>query len=345
MFVNSSTLSDFSFSQVKSFFHSVLKFLSAGMVFAGLAFTEGCSKATYTFDVEEHRKEIEEWREHRLARLRGDTGWLTLCGLFWLKEGENKFGSDSTNDIIFPIGKAPKFAGSIFLENGVIRLRALPEVAIRHEDSLVTSLILRSDEDGLGEPTIVNLGTLSFYVIKRGNALAVRVKDKENPARRYFSGLDYFPIEPKWRLDARFEPYDPPKRITIVNVLGMETQETVPGAIAFEFEGKTYRLDAISERGSEGELFVIFKDETNGKETYDLGRQLYTTLPSADNKVVIDFNKAYNFPCAFTEFTTCPIPPKQNHLPFRVEAGEKKYRGSTSSSPSVSFYLGFRSSA
>lgn len=296
----------------------------------GLIFLEACSRTTYNFDVEAHKKEIEEWRKDRLNRLTSDTGWLTLCGLFWLKEGENKFGTDSTNDIIFPIGKAPKFAGSLWLEKGVVRMEARPEVPIRYGDSLVTSFILQSDEAGLATPTVLNLGTLSFFVIKRGSELGVRVRDTENPARRYFAGLEYFPINPDWRIEATFEPYDPPKTLPIVNVLGMEIEETSPGAIVFEYKGNRYRLDAIREKGTGGQLFVIFKDETNGFETYSLGRQLYTALPSADNKVIIDFNKAYNPPCAFTEFTTCPVPPKQNYLPFRVDAGEKKYRGSMS---------------
>jgi uncharacterized protein (DUF1684 family) len=310
---------------VKLPFFSFSSLSLAVTVLTGLVLTEGCGKSGNSIDVEAHRREIQEWRERRLSRLTSDTGWLTLCGLFWLKEGENKCGSDSTNDIIFPLGKAPRVAGSIWLEKGVIRFKARPKVVVRHKDSLATSLILQSDEDGLMEPTILNLGTLSFYVIKRGNALGVRVRDSENPARRHFAGLDYFPIDPKWRFDARFEPYDPPKLTTIVNVLGIETQEKVPGALVFEYKGKRYRLDAISERGGEDKLFIIFKDGTNGEETYDLGRQLYTDLPDERNTVLLEFNKAYNFPCAFTEFTTCPIPPKQNHLPFRVEAGEKKY--------------------
>lgn len=290
----------------------------------------GCWKPSNKIDIEAHKKEIEQWKERRLTRLTSETGWLTLCGLFWLKEGKNNFGSDSSNEIILPLRKAPKVAGSLWLEKGAVRFQARPKVEIRYKDSVVTSLVVRSDEDGSGDPTILTIGTLSFYVIKRGGQLGVRVKDKENPARLHFAGLEYFPADPKRRFEARFEPYNPPKTIPIINVFGMESPEVCPGSLVFYLDGKTYRIDAIRERGAENQLFIIFKDETNGKETYNLGRQLYTSLPDNNNMTILDFNKAYNFPCAFTEFTTCPIPPKQNHLPFRVEAGEKKYSGAKS---------------
>ncbi|MDI6779627.1 MAG: DUF1684 domain-containing protein [Bacteroidota bacterium] len=168
----------------------------------------------------------------------------------------------------------------------------------------------------------MNLGSLTFYVIKRGEQIGVRVKDKDNPARLNFKGLEYFSIDPRWRIDAKFEPYNPPKIIPIVNVLNQVSNDTCPGAIAFEVEGKTYRLDALKE-GTE--LFIIFHDETSGRETYGMGRYHYTDLPDSNNNVVIDFNKAYNPPCAFTVFATCPMPPEQNYLTLRIEAGEKKY--------------------
>jgi uncharacterized protein (DUF1684 family) len=192
----------------------------------------------------------------------------------------------------------------------------------------VTSLVLHSDREGLGEPTILRLGTLSFYVIERGKQLAVRVKDRDNPARLNFKGLEYFPVDQKWRVEAKFEPYDPPRLIPIPTVINTVEYDSCPGALAFSLEGKTHRLDAVIERGSEDKLFIMFSDETNGKETYSLGRQLYTALPDSNNNVILDFNKAYNWPCVFTEYATCPIPPKQNRLAVRIEAGEKMYAGS-----------------
>jgi uncharacterized protein (DUF1684 family) len=287
----------------------------------------GCAKRGGNFDLNAYRTEIEKWKERRLAGLTREDGWLTLCGFFWLKDGENRFGTDSSNQIIFPKGKAPQVAGSLWLENGVVRVKVQKGAKVTSKGQQVTSMVLLSDEDGLRDPTVLSVGTLSFYLIKRGGQLAVRVKDKENPARLNFKGLEYFPLDPKWRFEATFEPYNPPKILQIATMINTVESDSCPGALAFELDGCTYRLDAIIERGTESKHFIMFKDSTNGEETYALGRQLYTEMPDANNKVILDFNKAYNWPCVFTEYATCPIPPKQNHLPFRVEAGEKMYAG------------------
>jgi uncharacterized protein (DUF1684 family) len=288
----------------------------------------GCSKQTPKLDLTAYKAEIEKWKEHRRSGLTRDDGWLTLCGFFWLKEGENRFGSDSSNQIVFPKGKAPKVAGSLWLDKGAVHVKVKRGVHVTVGGSRITSMVLRSDEDGLADPTVMNIGTLSFYLIKRGGQLAVRVKDKENPARLNFKGLEYFPLDPRWRFEATYEPYDPPKMLQIATMINRVESDSCPGAVAFEVEGKVYRLDVIIERGTENKLFIMFEDSTNGEETYALGRQLYTDMPDSNGKVILDFNKVYNWPCVFTEFGTCPIPPKQNHLPFRVEAGEKMYAAS-----------------
>ncbi len=286
----------------------------------------GCSKKR-DIDIAAYQKEIEQWRNKREEGLKKENGWLTLCGLFWLKDGENKMGTDSSNAIIFPPGKAPKYAGSIYLRRGELLLKTNKKRNIRWKDSLITSMKLKSDEMGAAQPTILSLRTLTFYVIKRGDQLGVRVKDNENPARMNFKGLEYYTTNPEWRVNAKFKPYIPPKILPIVNILNQVSNDTCPGAIVFKIKGKEYQLDALRETGS-NELFIIFSDETSGKETYGMGRYLYTALPDSNGNVIIDFNKAYNPPCAFTIYATCPVPPKQNHLPFRVEAGEKKYAGS-----------------
>jgi uncharacterized protein (DUF1684 family) len=297
------------------------------LLLGALLFSNGCGKPSGRLDMNTYREEISKWKERRLAGLTRDDGWLTLCGFFWLKEGENRFGSDSSNQIIFPKGKAPKVAGSLWLEKSVVRVRAWKGVEITSKGRPITSMVLLSDEDGLKNPTILNIGTLSFYLIKRGGQLAVRVKDIENPARLNFKGLEYFPLDPKWRFKATFEPYIPPKTLQIATVINTVESDSCPGSLAFEFDGRTYRLEAVVERGAENRLFIMFEDSTNGKETYALGRQLYAEMPDSNKRVILDFNKAYNWPCVFTEYATCPIPPKQNHLPFRVEAGEKIYAG------------------
>ena len=288
-----------------------------------LQLISGCTKSANTIDVQSYNKEIEQWKQKRLTRLTSEDGWLTLCGIFWLKEGENTLGSDSTNTVVFPAGKAPKIAGSIWLQEGSIRLQAKPDAGIKYRDTAVTTMVLQSDEST--DPTILTLGPLRFYVIKRGDQLAVRVKDKENPARLNFRGLEYFPTDLKWRIEAKFELYNPPKILDILSKVGTVEKDSCPGALAFEIDGKPYRIDAVIEKGSEDQLFIMVGDETNGKETYANGRQLYTNLPDSNNTTILDFNKAYNWPCVFTDYATCPIPPRQNRLPIRVEAGEKMY--------------------
>ena len=265
-----------------------------------------------------HAEEIERWRSERLANLKSEDGWLTLVGLFWLKEGENKLGSDPASDVALPAGKSPSLAGIISLNNGTVKLDARPGSGITSDGKPVSTLELKSDENG--SPTLLKLGTLSFHVIKRGERLGVRVKDSASPERANFRGLEYYPVSDKWRVVARFERFDPPKSIPITNVLGMEEDDPSPGALVFDVDGKTYRLDALTE---EDKLFIIFADTTSGKETYGAGRYLYADQPDAEGRVVVDFNKAYSPPCAFTHFATCPLPPSQNKLPIAVEAGEK----------------------
>lgn len=294
------------------------------MTALALALTAGACRSQNVAKVDEgaYRQQIEKWHTERAASLTKEDGWLTLVGLFWLKEGENRLGSDQANDIRLPQGKAPQFAGSLRVEKGVVTLVAQPQSGITSAGQPVTSLVLKSDADE--EPTVLNLGTLSFYLIKRGDQLGLRVKDKENPARTNFAGLDYFPVDSKWLIASKFEPYNPPKMIPITNVLGMVEDQPSPGRLVFDVAGKPYSLDAIAEQGTK-ELFVIFKDETSGKETYGAGRYLYADPADASGIVQLDFNKAYNPPCAFTSFATCPLPPMQNKLAMRVEAGEKQY--------------------
>ena len=279
-----------------------------------------CARAPQKIDPNAYAKEIEQWRAKRLADLTSDDGWLTLVGLFWLKEGENKFGSDVANDVILPPGKVPPHAGSFSLHNGVVKLEAPPASGITADGKPATSLELKSDADG--SPTVLHIGSVSLQVIKRGEKLGVRAKDKDNPDRTNFRGIDSYPADLNWRIDAKFEPYNPPKPMQIMNVLGMASGETSPGAIVFTVDGQTYRLDALTEP-DEPRYFMIIADKTNGKETYGAGRYLYVDPADAGGHVVIDFNKAYSPPCAFTNFATCPLPPEQNRLPFAIEAGEK----------------------
>jgi uncharacterized protein (DUF1684 family) len=269
-----------------------------------------------------YRQEIDTWHEGRIERLRKPEGWLTLVGLYRLREGENRFGSSDDNDLVFP-ANAPTYAGSIFIENGKPRLTVADDVMILHGTGAVGTMNLRVDTQD--EVTKLRMGSLQFYVIERGGSLLLRVRDLEHPSLKTFEGIDRYPVSASWRVEARFEPYDPPKVVKVPNVLGMVSEEACPGALVFEMNGKTHRIDPLL--SSENHLFIIFGDETNGDVTYGGGRFLYTELPEEGDTVVLDFNKAYNPPCVFTPYATCALPPEQNKLALEVLAGEKNYHG------------------
>ncbi len=297
------------------------------LLLLGAASIGGCRRSSDNIDPVAYQKEIEQWHEYRAAGLRRSDSWLTLSGLFWLKNGDNGAGADSSNTVVFPRGKSPAFAATFRVDSGKVHILPRPHSGIELNGAPIQAMALKSDEDGLADPTMLSLGPLSFYVISRGDRFAVRVKDSTNAARLNFKGLEYFPTDLRWRVQATFEPYNPPKILKIATVVNTVEDDSCPGALKFQIDGTPCSLDATIERGTENRLFIMFSDETSGKETYGLGRQLYTAMPDSGNHVILDFNKAYNWPCVFTEFATCPIPPRQNHLPVRIEAGEKMYTG------------------
>lgn len=262
-----------------------------------------------------HRATIEQWQTRRAERLKAEDGWLSLIGLFWLEEGQNV--------ISIPSRSTPEPVKLV--RNGdVVTLEPAGSMTIGGSAvSGPVRLLADADENG---PTVVQTGTVRFNVIKRGDRYGLRVKDSAARTRTEFQGLDYYPIDPQWRVRARFEPYDPPKRIPITDVTGMTSESIAPGALVFTVGGKEYRIDPVLEEGSD-ELFLIFKDGTSKDETYPAGRYLYAPKPGSDGTTIVDFNKAYNPPCTFTPFATCPLPPPQNRLDVRIEAGEKRYEG------------------
>ncbi len=276
---------------------------------------------------EAYLAELTDWREQREQRLRSENGWLALVGLFPLDASVNggrlRFGSAETNELVFP-DKAPARAGVLQVSADQVVLKAEPDAGLRYNDDPVTTLTLRSDADG--NETVVELGDdLSFYLIQRGDARFLRLKDTAAEALTDFQGLDHFPTDMAWRIEANYRPYNPPKKITVPNVLGTAYEETCPGALVFQIDGVSYLLDPVAEAGQP--LFVIFGDKTNGRESYGGGRFLYADPPDENGKVILDFNRAYNPPCAFTPHATCPLPPRQNKLPVRIEAGEQNYAG------------------
>jgi uncharacterized protein len=268
--------------------------------------------------------EVAAWRAQRLTSLTSDTGWLTLAGLFWLKEGDNSFGRATSNALILDNPSLADSAGSFALSGHRVRFTARPGSGVTHDGQPVGTLELVADTSG--DPTVLASGTLRFFVIERAGHLGVRVRDLDNPHRRQFRGLSYFPVSSAWVFDARFVPYEPVRHIRIVNILGMEEEDVSPGAVVFSRDGREWRLDTVLEQPGDQELFIMFADATSGHETYGAGRFLYVPLP-ASGRTRLDFNKAYNPPCALNDFATCPLPPPQNRLTLRVEAGEKVYAG------------------
>ena len=249
--------------------------------------------------------EIHAWQQQRDAKLRAPDSWLTLVGLFWLKEGSNTIGSADNNDFVLP-KTAAAHAGTLRLEHK----------KVTYTDQQGKTRNLSFDEN---KPDVVKSGTVSFYVMQRGDKFAVRAKDSESPALRQFVGMRYFPVNAGLRFEAKFIP--DPKKIPILNIVGQTQLEESPGIVEFSYQGQTYHLRPIYEDKT---LFFLFKDATNRTETYQAGRMLNTPLPK-DGKVDLDFNRAYNPPCTFTPYATCPLPPKENTLPFAVNAGELRY--------------------
>jgi len=273
---------------------------------------------------EEFQKTEQAWRDGRVKRLTSQNGWLTLVGLHWLQPGDNVFGSDPACALPLPVGKAPNRAGVLVLSSGVVRIKPVPDAGVMLDGKPVDERVL--GDDTAEKTDVLTLGDLSFFVIKRGDRFGVRVKDSQSPVRTNFKGLDYFPADPKWRLRGTFVPYDAPKKVAIPTVLGTTDTMVAPGLVTFTIDGKKLTLEPVVEDPKDPSLWFIFKDGTSAKETYGAGRFLYADMPK-DGKVVVDFNQAYNPPCAFTPYATCPLPPKQNWLPIRVEAGEKAFAG------------------
>jgi len=264
-------------------------------------------------DAVEHAAEVEAWRAGRYENLRQDHGWLTLAGLGWLKPGVNRLGSAPDVDVRLPAG--PREAGTVTLTaDGPVA-----DGAFTRDGRPVEGL--RLETDASGQPTLLEVGPLHLCVIERGGRLAIRTWDTESARRRDFDGVDHWPVDPAWRVAARYEP-TPGAMLAVPDVIGIVEEQPTPGAVAFEVEGAMHRLQGLK-GGPNGELWLVFGDATNGHETYGGGRFLYTPAPDAGGMVVVDFNRAYNPPCVFSPYATCPLPWSANRVPVRIEAGER----------------------
>lgn len=255
---------------------------------AGIAVLHGAAEPAYEAD-------ILRWREHRRAALTAPDGWLTLVGLHWLRDGEN------TLDGL-----------------GIFRL-AGNRVWFRPDQKAVERLLR---DDSSGAPDEIRAGARVATLIRRGDRLGVRVRDASGGAVRKFRGLEYYPIDEAYRVEATLLPYQGARVARVATVVdGLSQEFEVPGVLRFRLRGRDCELEPLL---SEGKLFLIFRDRTSGRTTYPAGRYLYAELP-VNGRTMLDFNKAYNPPCAFTRYATCPLPPRRNRLKVAVKAGEKNY--------------------
>ena len=265
----------------------------------------------------DYLKELNDWHKQREENLKKENGWLNLAGLFWLNEGRNTIGSDTKNDHLFPGDKCPDFLGEIFLQNGEVEFSVLNGHEVFIEGVKIQKAKIFPSE----KPIILQYGSLKWFIIKRGEKFAIRLRDLKSPFLEEFTHIEHFKIDPKWNFTAKFVKTEN-KKISILDITGQTSQQDSPGKLVFRIGKKEYSLDVLAEGD---QFFVIFGDKTNKISTYGGGRYIYTNLPDAGGNVKIDFNKAYNPPCAFTPYATCPLPPKQNLLSVKIAAGEKNY--------------------
>jgi|KBSMisStaDraftv2_1062788.scaffolds.fasta_scaffold363110_2 uncharacterized protein (DUF1684 family) len=272
--------------------------------------------------VDPYHAEIERFRQAREAKLTSDTGWLTIAGLHFLTQPETTVGSDAANDVVLPGGTPSRVGTFVLAKNGHVSVRLEPRVVVSLLDGKpFAGGPIKSD--GEGPPDRLVFGDVQVWVHQSGERPAIRIRDKNNPLRKTFTGMKWYPVNEAYRVEGTYQPYDTPKTVQVPNLLGDIDTMTSPGTVSFSLGGKTMRMAAVTENDTE--FWFIFRDLTSSDETYPAARFLYTPRP-VDGKVPLDFNKAENPPCAFNPYSTCPLPPQENRLQVRVEAGEKIYQ-------------------
>lgn len=274
-------------------------------------------------NLDSYHHQITDWQNARNGSMRDSSSWLSLVALHWLQEGESTFGADSGNTILFPTS-APDFAGSFTLKDSTVSIRVAEGVRVLHKGQAITEMVLKSDMDE--ETAYLQMGHINFYIIQRPEGLAVRVKDSQNPDLLAFEDIPNFPISAAWQLEARLDWYESPQPIQIPTVLGSERTQYCPAKLIFEADGATFELSPYNSFYGDPVWTIIFSDLTNGETTYGGGRFLEITAPEVGTEsIILDFNKAYNPPCAFSPFATCPLSPPENRLALAVPAGEQMY--------------------
>lgn len=278
-----------------------------------------------------YKQSVEKWRQDYETKLTSDDGWLTVSGLFWLHEGQNRFGSDPHGDIVLPAGTGPATAGYFDFHAGktVVHVKSDTHIAWLTPNRKAPNGTMPSGQPIEGaelqpdsrQDRLV-IGGVVLYVHKSGERFAIRMKDKNSKLRKEFHGLRWFPINEAYRVTARYVPYDAPRQVPIQTVLGDKENLIIAGYATFSLNGKEYRLEG--EKDDDGAMEFVFRDLTSRKDTYQAARFLDTDPPK-DGKVELDFNKAYNPPCAYNPYTTCPLPSPGNRLQVEIPAGEKRY--------------------
>lgn len=255
--------------------------------------------------------------------MRSERSPLALAGLFWLKAGKNSFGTDQSNDFVLPPGSAPGRVGYFELQGNTASVDTENGTPVKLNGEWIGRRELKSDAAG-AQPDILGLNHLRMKIIQRGGKLAVRLMDLKNPRLLAFRGIDFYKINSELRVEAKFLPYQPPKKIKVATVSGYVEELESPGVAQFRVGGTTVQLEPVFETPGDTKLYFMFKDSTNGRETYGGGRYLYSDLPSK-GRVTLNFNQAHNPYCAYNSYSTCQIPPLQNWLKVPIRAGEKKY--------------------
>lgn len=272
-------------------------------------------------DRESYVESIRQWQQERLAGLKARDGWLNLAGIYWLKEGEQTIGSDPSNDHVFP-ERAPAFIASLTLEGESVHIRVNDGLELYYENVMIQELDLGPDSSG--DPSYITHGDFAWYIMKRHHSLAIRLRDYRNPAIAALDHIPSYPIDPDYVVEAELNAFDKARILTVPTPFQDYTQDyECPGVLEFWLKGEKLTLLPFS--SGEG-YFIIFSDETTALDTYGGGRFMYV-YPDSSGRIILDFNKAYNPPCAITPFAACPMPPPENHLPVRIEAGEKILEG------------------
>jgi len=276
-----------------------------------------CDTGADGLDLATHEAEVMSWREERRGRLMAPTGYLNQAGLFWLDKPVTTFGSAGDNDVLFPANAAPRIGEFRLTDAGVVMV-AEQGVDVRFDDDAVQTLLIA--DDTTDSPVMVTHGSLAWTVIKRDGRFAVRLRDFEHPVLETFPVLEYFPIDPEWRVEATFKPYDEPRTVAVNTVIeGLGWNPESPGVVEFAKDGEVFKLEAYA---SGEKLFFVFGDRSNGRETYPAGRFLYAAMPEGGDQTILDFNRSYSPPCAFNDFSTCPVAAPRNRLSTVVAAGE-----------------------